>query len=573
MIAARESLAGVPAYQLPVASRKDKIRLDFNENIRGCSPKVLEAIRNIGADDIAVYPEYLSLVKKIANYHNVDPENVLLTNGADDAIRCVMDAYVEEGDEVIIPVPTFSMFGILARLRGARIVEILYNEDFSFPLERLLNAITERTRMVVVVNPNSPTGTSIGREDLVQILIKAGESVVLLDETYHHFARRSYVELIKDFPNLIVMQTFSKAWGLAGLRLGFIVSHRGNIEHLGKVSLPFPVNSLAIVAGNAALEDRRYVEEVVREVEIEKEFLCEGLRGLGLSVNMTDTNFLLVDLGIWGDKVHERLMDRGILVKNLSDLPLLKGFLRITVGTRKENLLLLEALRETIPLEALLFDMDGVLVDVSASYRLAIKKTVERFLGKDISLEEIQEYKARGGYNNDWDLTEAIMLSHGLRVPKEEIIDVFQHFYLGSDFNGFVSNERWLLNREVLEELSMTYKLGIVTGRPRVEAEHALSKFGVERYFDVVIAMEDVPPDRAKPDPYGIELALRKLGVKRALYAGDNIDDIKSAVSAGVVPVGIISPLSDEDKMARIFEKAGAKQVLRSVNHILEVLP
>jgi len=395
MIAARESLAGVPAYQLPVASRKDKIRLDFNENIRGCSPKVLEAIRNIGADDIAVYPEYLSLVKKIANYHNVDPENVLLTNGADDAIRCVMDAYVEEGDEVIIPVPTFSMFGILARLRGARIVEILYNEDFSFPLERLLNAITERTRMVVVVNPNSPTGTSIGREDLVQILIKAGESVVLLDETYHHFARRSYVELIKDFPNLIVMQTFSKAWGLAGLRLGFIVSHRGNIEHLGKVSLPFPVNSLAIVAGNAALEDRRYVEEVVREVEIEKEFLCEGLRGLGLSVNMTDTNFLLVDLGVWGDKVHERLMDRGILVKNLSDLPLLKGFLRITVGTRKENLLLLEALREIIPLEALLFDMDGVLVDVSASYRLAIKKTVERFLGKDISLEEIQEYKAR----------------------------------------------------------------------------------------------------------------------------------------------------------------------------------
>ncbi|MFH1227796.1 MAG: imidazoleglycerol-phosphate dehydratase HisB [Planctomycetota bacterium] len=186
-------------------------------------------------------------------------------------------------------------------------------------------------------------------------------------------------------------------------------------------------------------------------------------------------------------------------------------------------------------IEGILFDMDGVLVDVSASYRMAIERTAEYYLKEKINSGEIQEYKTKSGYNNDWDITEAILLARGLKVPKDEIIKTFQGFYLGADFDGLITNEKWLLDIDILSKIKQDYKLGIVTGRPRGDAGYTLERFGVNKYFNALITMDDVE-GRQKPDPYGINLALKELNIRRAVYAGDNIDDIKSAVSAGGYP-------------------------------------
>jgi len=344
----RRCLKKISAYKLPGVSRTEKIKLDLNENTKGCSPRVIKALKNLGVDDVTFYPEYNSLIKNIATYHNVKPGNIILTNGGDDAIRCIIDTYIEKGDEIIIPVPTFAMFELWAKIREAKVKKILCNSNLSFPGQRILKAITKKTRMVVIANPNSPTGTSMKKQELIKILFKAKNAIVLLDETYHHFAKRSYVGLINRFKNLIIMDTFSKVFGLAGLRIGFIVSNSNNIDNLSKINLPYSVNSVAVIAANEALNDKRYIKDTVRRIEIEKIFLYTKLKKMGIKVYPSKTNFLLARLDNLSDVVHKRLLSRGILVKNMNGYPMLNGFLRITIGTRRENMTLLKALGQIL---------------------------------------------------------------------------------------------------------------------------------------------------------------------------------------------------------------------------------
>lgn len=217
-------------------------------------------------------------------------------------------------------------------------------------------------------------------------------------------------------------------------------------------------------------------------------------------------------------------------------------------------------------MKAILFDMDGVLVDVSASYRVAVKQTAESFLGKPVSPDTIQQYKNRGGFNNDWDLTAAIIRARGMEVERQQVIDCFQRLYLGYNFDGLIRREQCLIEKEMLAATAEQYKLGIVTGRPREEALYALKRFEIENFFRVIIAMEDVPPGKGKPDPLGIRLALEQLQATGGCYIGDTVDDIKAAINADIVPVGIPAPGSDVEEQTRLLKQAGAVTVLKNIN-------
>jgi HAD superfamily hydrolase (TIGR01548 family) len=223
--------------------------------------------------------------------------------------------------------------------------------------------------------------------------------------------------------------------------------------------------------------------------------------------------------------------------------------------------------------QAILFDMDGVLVDVTDSYRKAIQETVKFFTGKLSLPTEIQALKEKGGYNNDWDLTEAILVSRGKLVLKAEIIGKFQEIYWGTESKrGLIDNEKWLLPKEQLVKLRKKHYLGIVTGRPREETWYTLRKFGVDDMFDVLVAMEDYPTEKAKPDPYPIKLALEKLGVQEGVYVGDSIDDITAAKLAGIQPTGCIPPGVSENQLRDLLLRHGAKRVLDNIRNIDEVL-
>jgi len=222
---------------------------------------------------------------------------------------------------------------------------------------------------------------------------------------------------------------------------------------------------------------------------------------------------------------------------------------------------------------AVLFDMDGVLVDVSRSYLVAIQKTAEFFLGDTIALPEIQKYKNRGGLNNDWDLTDCLLRERGKSVDKRVLIELFQDIYLGKEFDGLITNEKWLLKRDILDKIAASYPTGIVTGRPHREASYVLKRFGVADYFPALITMDDLPLDKNKPDPLGILLAMRLLSADSAVYIGDTVDDMVAAIKAGVKPLGVISPGSDEHMQKEALIRNGASCVLADINDVQEVLP
>lgn len=221
--------------------------------------------------------------------------------------------------------------------------------------------------------------------------------------------------------------------------------------------------------------------------------------------------------------------------------------------------------------DTLLFDMDGVLVDVANSYRAAIKKTVEFFLKRNIPMQEIQDYKNLGGYNNDWDLTEALLLAKNIPVQKSLIVEKFQEIYRGTNFNGLITNEEWLMNAELLRKLSVRYHIGIVTGRLREEAELAINKANASSLIHGMITYDDLPKDKQKPDPEGIRMLMLKFNSKNAIYFGDSVDDMQMAKAAGITAIGVLPPDAD-GKLAGLLEENGADKVICSINKIEEVL-
>jgi len=217
-------------------------------------------------------------------------------------------------------------------------------------------------------------------------------------------------------------------------------------------------------------------------------------------------------------------------------------------------------------MKAIIFDMDGVLVDVSKSYRIAIKETAEYFLGEEISKEEIQKLKNQGGFNDDVDLTEALVSMRGKMPNRKRIVKKFNELY-----DKLKENEVWLLDFEILRKLHLKYKLGIVTGRLRKDADYTLKKANAERFFEAVIAMEDVPTNKKKPDAYGLKLAIARLGATEVFYFGDNIDDMKMAVNAAAIPIGVLPPGINGALRGLLIEN-GAKEVLDNINSLLTLV-
>ncbi len=335
-------------YSPPTASRRGKVRLDFNENSIGCSPKVLDALRKVSAADLSTYPEYSGLKEIIAKYSGVEVGEVVPTNGSDDAINAIITAYVEKGREIVIPTPSFAMFYFYAERQGAKIREVAYESDFSFPTEEALKAIGNKTGLVIICNPNNPTGTGVERKDIVKVIEKAAENeaAVIVDEAYFAYMKESVIDLINEYDNLFVLRTFSKAFGLAGLRAGYVASCKENAAVLMKSMSPYSVNIMAEVAVGAALGDLEYVKGYVGEVDAARKMMYKGLDELGIRYVPTRANFLMAEFGGKEKEVISGLKERGILIRDVSAYPMLKGYARIGIGTVEQTKELLNAVKE-----------------------------------------------------------------------------------------------------------------------------------------------------------------------------------------------------------------------------------
>ncbi|MBW2980638.1 histidinol-phosphate transaminase [Candidatus Woesearchaeota archaeon] len=348
MILPKKSVQKMKPYNPPLEGRRGLLRLDFNENTVGPSKKVLRALSKASKEEICAYPEYAEFKKKLAKYLQVKPTELALTNATDEAIKLVVDTYMEPNEEIIIPVPTFPMFRFYAEVAGAKISEVPYNKDLTFPTEQVIKKINKNTKIVVLVNPNSPTGTEIPKEDIIKIIKKAKNSIVLLDEAYIQFFKTSYKDLIKKYDNLIIIQTFSKAFGMGGLRLGYAITNEKNARNLLKANSPYSVNTLAVIAASAAIDNQRAVEKYVREVEKAREWFLRWLENYNIQYYPTKANFVLVNLGKRNKEIVRKLRRYGILVRDQSEKALLKNCTRITIGTKKQMKKVLTVMEELL---------------------------------------------------------------------------------------------------------------------------------------------------------------------------------------------------------------------------------
>ena len=339
-------------YHPPLGSR-DALRLDFNENTVACSPAVREALGRISAENLTKYPEREPVEAIVAAHLGVHPEEVALTNGVDEAIHVLFEAFLDAGDELLLPVPTYTMYEVYASATDARIVTVQADATLEFPFERLTAAITPHTKIIAIANPNSPAGSVATREQIVAIAERALQAIVLVDEAYFHFYGETAMDLVGVLPNLVVARTFSKAYGLAGLRVGVLASSVENMRWIKRVLSPYSVSQVALAVLPAALADRAFLDDYVAEVlaarvEFEAALLRQGIRCW-----TSRANFVLVEIGAQHVEFVRQMNSAGVLVRDRSSDPGCDGCVRITIGTREQMrraIAVMEAAKETIEL-------------------------------------------------------------------------------------------------------------------------------------------------------------------------------------------------------------------------------
>jgi histidinol-phosphate aminotransferase len=323
-------------YHPPLGDRSG-LRLDFNENTFACSPRVLEALSRISRGDLTRYPEREPVERRVAEHLGLTPAQALLTNGVDEAIHVLCQTYLDAGTEMLLPVPTYSMYEVYASGTPARVAPIPGEEGFRFPLSALLAAISPATRLIAIANPNSPTGQAVRRDELLQVIDAAPHAAVLVDEAYYHFHGESVLDLIGRASNVIVARTFSKAYGLAGLRVGVLCASQAQMHWMRRAISPYSVNSVALACLTAALDDEEYLRWYTNEVLASRSAFEAALRRLGVPFWPSQANFVLVKIGPAHRAFVESMRARAVLVRDRSSDPGCDGCVRITVGTQEHT--------------------------------------------------------------------------------------------------------------------------------------------------------------------------------------------------------------------------------------------
>ncbi|MBI2593404.1 histidinol-phosphate transaminase [Candidatus Daviesbacteria bacterium] len=552
-------------------------KLDQGENLFGVFPIIA---RELGKYEFYNYypdPEYKDLRKEIAKSYKIPFEKIMVGSGSDELIDLIFRMVVEVSDEVINFPPTFGMYDVSLKLNRAKVVNVKRDADFNIDIKAALKAINKKTKLIIVCSPNNPTGNPTPRSGIVKLL-ETGK-LVMLDEAYAEFASRDNLDLLNRYPNLMILRTFSKWAGIAGLRLGFVAMNEYLISQLMKIKSPFNVNLAAEVAGIAVLKDLKFARENITKLKLERSRLSKKLSSIPyLKVFPSETNFVFAQVFVSDFKDFKKYLLENRTLLRYFESDLVRKSVRITISQPKVNdkvfSLLANYQTETQKYDGIIFDMDGVLIDVTKSCRIATLKTVNYYFSKNDSKlkatrSQINKIKSIPGFNNDWDASFVLIDLLNKKINENEfdrfakplsakikksimykaIRAIWQTFYLGSDeFEKsedekapFINKhplrfqEKLLVKKELLDDLVKKYgRLGIATSRPRQEAIFAIKQFALDKYFEekYLVALEDA--NKEKPNPEPLIEAKKRLGLSSPVYVGDTINDCLAAKNASM---------------------------------------
>ncbi len=549
--------------------QQPRFKLDFNERSDHVPAWLTEA--TINTSDVWRYPDRSQLEETLCADMHIPKEALLLTNGGDEGIDLLFKYSTLTKTQLLIPEPCFSQYSHNADIwqNDCHFIPVDTNRPLAINQAKLSKNMNAR-QWLVITRPNNPTGEFMAQSDLMGLIKTAQkkQARVFIDEAYIEFAEPEHNNLFsaRDYvamDNVVVLRTFSKAYGLAGARVGYLLGAPSLINRFRRLAPPFNVSRISLQLAAQAWQNRAQLLAYTRHIAANRRRLTERLSRYDMTVFPSQGNFVLFNTNtVMKTLLFQVLKRHGILIKTtLNDLP---DAVRITVPFQLEPLL--TALAEIFEPQRLAFDMDGVLIDTTDSYDQCIIKTVYELSQTTVRQQDIETLRHAGGYNNDWDLTLALLRERGYQGELQEVIDIFQRFYLGNETQtGLIEQERTLISTQIIKFISQneSFKTAVVTGRPRSEAQLGLKKLSWQPHD--VISADDVK--QQKPHPEGL-LLLKDQGPAGSdgfWFIGDTVDDMQAGRAAGYVCVGI-----GADK--HLLMLAGADVVLDNVNQLESLL-
>ncbi len=562
------AVQGLIGYTLPKTKAPVDLRLDMME---GLAPPqwVWDSVVHFGPELLRRYPNQRSLEEFLAGRFELEPDQVLVTAGADSALDAACRAVLCPDREAILPTPTFEMIERYVRFTGARVIDVPW-ENSPYPIDTVIQARTERTAAVFVVSPNNPTGATASIEDLARLSEAFPHSLIILDLAYVEFADADPTRFALLLPNILVIRTLSKAWGLAGMRIGYALGPTDVIGWMRAASNPYPVSGVGLELAETWMDTgQNRMRAFVEAVRVQRIELSRILAARGIDVSPSQAHFIFFR-GTRAEWFADALAGFGIAARTFPGRPRLGNAVRITLpGNETPYLRLRHALKTILEPQAILFDIDGVLADVSQSCREAIIQTAAAF-GAAIKQIDILTLIASGEASNDWIITQRLLAERDIHIGLDEVTARFEALYQGGGGSpGLKERERLLVPPATLERLASKLPMAVVTGRPRADTERFLCHAGIARHFKTLVCMEDAPL-KPRPDPF--KLAMERLGIERAWMVGNKPDDMRGCRAAEVLPLAILSPGEAAEVLGKALYRAGAARLIGSVSDIENLL-
>ena len=540
-------------------------KLDQNERSERVPHWLRAALNALPDPDLWRYPDRRALEADLADFYGLREDQVLVSNGGDEAIQYLF-ADLPADTPIIAPLPTFGFYLEQCDVWPVRSIYLPVRDDLTLDIEAAFDAVAANPGGIfILIRPNNPTGESIPRETAQRLIAWCGQhgTRVLLDEAYAEFASDNLLDLLADNPHLIILRTFSKAYGLAGLRMGYLLADGELLNRLRRRVMPYNVSSVSLHLGREALKPpaQKEITDYCEKVVANRRRLFTLLSGWGIRVLPSESNFLMLDLGDRRANFIGKVMAmQGFAVRTFKR-PGITGCVRFSVPV--ETAALEAALTLAFKPELLCLDVDGTLIDVRASFDETVLRTVYHFCGLRPDRDEILALRAAGGFNDDHVLSRELIRRHGADVPLEQVKAVFETLYFGDGTTpGTVTRETPLIDARLLDRMRKEFRIALVTGRNRREMAPGIDLLGLDAGTPCYTVDDVTHP---KPDPEGIRAASEVTGCRRVWMVGDNLDDIRAAVAAGAVPIGV-----GENREA--LEKAGACAFFDHIDQIEELL-
>jgi histidinol-phosphate aminotransferase len=538
-LAVRASLKGISEYRPPLEDRRTMTRLDFNENTVGYP----QYFPQLEANLLTTYPEYDAFVAQLASLWQITPEQLLITNGSDEALFLIPFCFIEPTRDVAITAsPTFALIPHYLQLVQSRLIEIPFTQNYQYDAEGIATVLSQNTvKLAIFASPDNPVGALLPLNHLEHWCKQYPETLFVVDEAYAEFSGKTALPLLQHYNNLLVTRTFSKAWGLAGLRLGCVMGHPELIAGLRCVRSPYSVNAMAVDLASQLIPHYATILNDAQKTMDRKLETLSMVESSGYQTVSGHGNFLMLKVG-WLAPVFCHFFHRHqILLRDRSSHPALPGMVRVSVGSPGEMEQFANVLKAFKQQHVLIFDMDGTLVDTAESFDATVAQLVEHHSGKPVLPGELETLREQGGFNDDWDATVELLARRNVQKSYAEIATEGQVIYLSLAPQA----ETWLIQPEILQRLRQRYRLAVATGRYQAEFD-AVWKERFAPYFEVVVCQDNTPHLGKKPLPDILNRALELMNASEGVYIGNSVDDMIAAKSAKLTAIGVSTTMAAE---------------------------